>query len=487
LNVDVIIVGAGLGGLAAGLRLAHAGQRVVILEKTDQVGGRNRRVQVGRSRFDGGPTLLMMLDPFRKLFADVGERIEDHLDLRLCEPSYRVFYSDGSRLDGSSNPKAMRETIRSRFGEWEAQNFERLLRDLKSLYEDSIPHFVRKNFYSPVDFFSPRQLGLVMKHGMLGNFAKKIGQYVSAKELRMLFSFQTMYLGLSPYDAPWVYAVLTHMEYGEGIYYPMGGMPTVSEKVADLAVARGAEIRLKAAVTAIDGNKVQLESGEELTAKTIVVNGDLPFAERNLLPLSNCSRQRKLDRRTYSCSAFMLYMDYQGHLPEMLHHNVFFGSDFKGNLDAIFHENALPSDPAFYACMSSRTDPGQSHPGHENLYVLVPCANLERPWTEQDERHLTDSVFQRLAKETGFDAGRVAAMRTYSPRDWRNELNLDRGAAFGLSHHFHQSAFFRPANRSKEHPETYFVGASTVPGNGLPMVLISAELLVDRLRHDGRM
>jgi phytoene desaturase len=476
-----IVVGAGLGGLATALRLSHLGHRVTVLEKTDQVGGRNREVKVGPATFDGGPTLLMMLDPFRKLFEDVGERLEDQLQLSLCDPGYRVFFADGARIEGTPNVARMIRQIQDLSDPEDALAYPRLLGDLAALYEASIPNFVRKNFYGPADFFAPRSLGLVRRHRMLGNLASGIARYVRDPRLRMLFSFQTMYLGLSPYEAPWVYAVLTYMEYGEGIWYPKGGMVEVCRSVARLAERRGTNVRLNAPVAKIEGNRVVLESGETLEADAVICNADLPYAEREL-----ASRPApRADRRRYSCSAYMLYLDYEGELPQLLHHNVFFGRDFEGNLADIFTREKLPEDPAFYACVSARSDPQQAPAGHENLYVLVPCPNLDRPWATADGCELQERVFSRLASEVGFDPTRVAAMREYSPIDWKEDLNLDHGAAFGLSHHFAQSAFFRPGNRSRSNPNLYYVGASTVPGNGLPMVLISAELVEDRLRHDG--
>jgi len=453
----------------------------MVLEKTEQVGGRNRAVEVGECRFDGGPTLLMMLDPFRQLFRDVGERIEDHLELSLCDPSYRVFYAGGERIEGTPNVARMVEQIEKMSGRKDALAYPQMLGDLAALYEASIPNFVRRNFYGPLDFFSLRALGLVRKHGMLGNLAKGIARYVQDPRLRMLFSFQSMYLGLSPYEAPWVYATLTYMEYGEGIWYSKGGIVEVCRAVARLAETRGAEIRLNTPVARIEGKQVHLASGEVLSADAVICNADLPYAERELLH----QVPQGAEKRRYSCSSLMIYMDYAGQLPELLHHNVFFGADFEGNLADIFTHNRVPTDPAFYACVSCRSDVPQAKVGHENLYILIPCPNLDHAWTDEDAQKLEAIVFKRLEQTVGFDSSKVVAKKVYSPLDWRNEINLDRGAAFGLSHHFAQSAFFRPQNRSRTNPDLYYVGASTVPGNGLPMVLISAELIEDRLRHDG--
>lgn len=477
----VAIVGAGIGGLALALRLAHRGVNTVVFEKTGVPGGRNRPVRVGECQFDGGPTLLMMLDPFRKLFDDVGERLEDHLDLVLCDPSYRVFYRDGTRIEGTPNVARMVGQILALSGERDARAYPRMLGDLASLYEDAIPNFVAKNFDSPLDFFGPRQLALVAKHGMLGNLATKMGRYFEDPRLRMLFTFQTMYLGLSPYDAPWVYAVLTYMEYGEGIWYPRGGMVRLAEVLAGLAVRKGAEVRCDAEVKSIDRHGVTLASGERVEARAVVANADLPYVERDLLR----EAPREAGKRRYSCSALMFYIDYHGELPDLLHHNVFFGEDFAANLHALFSTRTIPDDPAFYACITRRTDPDKAPTGHENLYLLVPCPNLDHAFGPEDERRLREAAFARLAAEVGFDPSRVAAIRSYTPHDWANDLNLDRGAAFGLSHDFWQSAYFRPSNRSRTHPNVTFVGASTTPGNGLPMVLISAELAERRLAKDG--
>lgn len=478
---ETIVIGAGLGGLATALRLAHRGNRVTLLEKTDQVGGRNRDVRVGESEFDGGPTLLMMRDPFEKLFRDVGEDIDEHLDLRLCDPSYRVFFQDGSTIEGTPNVARMVKQIEELSGREDALAYPKLLGDLAAMYQDAIPNFVRKNFYSPLDFAGPKQLGMVMQHRMLGNFAKGIERYVQDPRLRMLFSFQTMYLGMSPYVAPWVYAVLTYMEYGEGIWYPMGGMPKLCQKVAELAEARGAEIRLNTTVSRVDGNQVVLESGEVLTADAVVSNADLPYTETKL-------STTETKKRRYSCSALMFYMDYRGELDNLLHHNVYFGRDFQGNMGDLFADPPrVPEDPAFYACVSSKTDPNRTTSGHENLYILVPIPNLDRELTPDETEKIRKHVFGRLCATSSFDPDQVVASRSYGAQDWATELNLDKGAAFGLSHDFWQSAFFRPSNRSKQNPDLYYVGASTQPGNGLPMVLISAELIEERFAREGKL
>lgn len=475
------VIGAGLGGLATALRLAHRGHRVTLFEKNGQVGGRNRRLRVNDCEFDAGPTLLMMLEPFRKLFADVGERLEDHLQIQACDPNYRVFFADGTELDCTANMAKMIAQLREKFGPEAAARYPGFLGRVAELYHASTDPFVRRNYDSVLDLASPQALAICAKHGMLGNLAKGVADVFEDPRLRALFCLQTMYLGLSPYQAPWVYAVLIYMEYGEGIWYPKGGMVEIGHAVARLAEARGVDIRLNTEVTAIDGKSVTLASGERLTFDAVICNADLPYAEKALLG----QRSEKAEQRRYSCSAYMMYIDHEGEIPELLHHNIVLGKDFEGNLEQIFHRFEIPDDPAFYIACSRKADPDKAPAGHENLFLLVPCPNLSHDFTDSDACTIQSRVFDRLEAESSFSRDRIRGMRTCSPRDWASDLNLDRGAAFGLSHDFMQSVCFRPSNKSKTHPGLYFVGASTVPGNGLPMVLISAELAEQRLLADG--
>ena len=479
-----IVVGAGLGGLATALRLAHRGHEVTVLEAADQIGGRNRRIRVGECDFDGGPSLMMMIEPFRRLFSDVGERLEDHLDLKLCDPSYRVRFGDGTRMDGTPNVAIMVRQIERMMGREEAERYGELLGDLARLYRDAIPNFVRRNYDSPLDLATPKAVGLVLRHKMLHNLARRIRKYHRDPRLHQLFSFQTMYLGLSPYDAPWVYGVLTYMEYGEGIWHPKGGMARIHESVAELAVFKGAIIRTDAPVKRISGREVVLCTGEVLRADAVICNADLPHAEKTLLEKPRQKPAHK--ERRYSCSALVMYVDYEGSLPDMPHHNIFFGSDFEGNLKALFRAPlSLPPDPAFYACISKRNDPGAAPESRENLFVLVPCPNNDYDWKPGDRDALVEHVYARLEREAGFDRKNVRAVKFNGPSEWANDYRLDKGAAFGLAHDFLQSVCFRPKNVDPKDDRLFYVGASTAPGNGLPMVLIGAELAEERLIKAG--
>jgi phytoene desaturase len=437
-------------------------------------------VTVGQAQFDGGPTLMMMLEPFRRLFSAVGERLEDHLTLSKCDPNYRVFFGGGEQLDCTTDMARMIQAIDQLAGPADAAKYPGFIGRLADLYHASMPTFVERNYDSPLDLVRPKSLQIALQHGMLGNLAKGVENTFADPRLRSLFCLQTMYLGLSPYAAPWVYGVLVYMEYGEGIWYPKGGMVEICRSVARLAEARGAEIRLNCAVTSITGSSVELADGGRIEADAVICNADLPYAKRELVP----SETEKKSWR-HSCSAYMMYIDYVGEIPELLHHNITLGKDFQGNLDQIFDRHEIPDDPAFYAAVSVKADAQMAAEGHLNLFILVPCPNLDHAFTDADGEVLRQRVFARLEQSTAFRASNIGEMRTFTPHDWQTELNLNRGAAFGLSHDFLQSVCFRPSNKSRTEKGLYYVGASTAPGNGLPMVLISADLVVQRLRTDG--
>ncbi len=474
------VVGAGMGGLATALRLAHRGHQVTVFEKTDQLGGRNRQETVNECRFDGGPTLLMMLDPFRRLFADVGEDFEALVPIQLCSPTYRVFFSDGNRIDATTDADEMENRIAT-FSLKDAKKFKGFLREISALYDEAVPHFVRNNFERFFDWGSPPQLTRVVRHHMLSNLARRVHYRFEDERVRMLFSFQTMYLGLSPFHAPWVYATLAHMEYGEGIFYPQGGLPSIAVQIAELAKNRGCEIKVKTPVKRVDSGRVLLEDGHSLDYDAVICNADMPYARRELLGPGEARKLR------YSCSALVLYLDYEGDIPELVHHNVLFGANFRGNLDAVFQhgDTGMPDDPAFYACVSKRSDPDAAPEGHLNLFLLIPCPNLDREFSAEVEENLVRAAFRRLSASSSFDPSRIRGEKRRTPRDWESELNLEKGAAFGISHDLFQSAFMRPANWDRRDPKVFYVGASTVPGNGLPMVLISAELVEQRLISQG--
>lgn len=472
----VVIVGAGMGGLATAARLAKAGYEVAVFEARSQVGGRIGELRRDGYRFDTGPTLLMMLEPLERLFQDLHRRIEDYLDLTLVDPSYRAYFGDGTVFDSSPNIARMVREIRQKISPDEVPGYLRLMGDLSAMYHAVVPAFVRKQYRGLGDLFSPYQIGLLLRHRLLGNLWQRVGHYVRDPRLRMLFSFQTMYLGLSPKDALWVYGVLTYMESGEGVWYPRGGMHRLPEAIARIAQEEGARIYLnhRVAEVLVEDERavgVRLASGEVLKADAVIINADAPTAYRELLPPT---RYTKRDFKN-SCSALMFYIGYTERLPHQLHHNVYFSRGFEANLHELFKQNRVPSDPSFYTCLSNRTDRSDAPAGCENLYVLVPVPNL----TGEDARATVPRVLETVIQRVGLKRECLQFVETLTPHEWQ-AMGLWQGAAFGIAHTFFQSTAFRPSLQTPFR-DCYLVGASTQPGNGIPMTLISAELVAERV------
>ncbi|MCS6829512.1 MAG: phytoene desaturase family protein [bacterium] len=479
----VVVVGGGIGGLAAAARLAHSGYHVTLLEQREHLGGRTGQLQREGFRFDTGPTLLMMLEPLEKLYRDLNQRMEDYLQPVLLSPSYRVFYADGTRFDSSPCIAHMVREIAQKISPAEVPGYLRLMADLSGMLHDVVPAFVRRNYRSPLDLLGAKQISLLVKHRLLANLFRRIRRYVQSPRLQMLFTFQTMYLGLSPLEAPWVYAILTYMESGEGVWFPRGGVYQLVHALERLAHEEGVQIRTgervqQVLVEAGRATGVRLASGEVLQADVVVLNTDVPTAYASLLPQNRQSHRRWRN----SCSALVFCIGYEGKLPQLLHHNVHFSADFERNLQEIFVEKIVPEDPSFYTCLSVRTEPSDAPDGCENLYVLVPVPNRSGQDASALKQQVLERVLGRLEREVGFCRQRIRFVQSLSPADWE-AMGLWQGAAFGLSHHFWQSTCFRPSNRAP-FGGVYFVGASTVPGNGIPMVLISAELVQQRIEQE---
>lgn len=480
----VVVVGAGLAGLSAALRLAGAGREVTVVERDTVPGGRAGVLETDGYRFDTGPTVLTMPDLIADALDCVGERLEDWLELEPVDPLYRAFYPDGSTLDVKSDRHAMAEEVRRVCGPEEAAGYERYVDFVSRLYRYEMKDFIDRNIDSPFDLLTPN-LARLAAVGGFRRLAPKVGQYLKDPRTQRVLSFQSMYAGLSPYDALAIYAVIAYMDSVAGVFFPKGGMHAVPQALAGAAAKHGVSFRYGETVTRVlveHGRAVGVEtaSGEHIPADVVVLNPDLPVAYRELLPPS--ATPARVKRLRYSPSCFLLLAGSTQAYTKTAHHNIHFGRQWREVFTDLIDRGRLMADPSILVTNPSRSDPSLAPAGRHSYYVLAPTPNLDAglDWDVLGPRY-RDEVVARLEAVgyVGFgDAVEVEHVTT--PADWQRR-GMERGAPFASAHSFFQTGPFRPSNLAPTVEGVVFAGSGTQPGVGVPMVLISGRLAAERI------
>lgn len=487
-KATALVIGAGIGGIATAARLARNGYEVTVLEKEPTPGGRANQILRDGHRFDIGPTLFLMPEVWEETFAALGERMSDHLDLRRIDPTYKIHFDDGLQLELTSDLGKM-QTQLEKVEKTAFTGFLNYIAEGNKHYKMSVEKFVGRNFYSLFQYFSLGNLPLLFQLKALKKHYANVSKYFRDDRLKAAFTFQNMYLGLSPYDAPATYSLLQYTELAEGVWYPLGGMYAGIQALVRIAERLGVKFiygaqvkKLKVKRSKVAG--LELQDGREFSADIFVGNADLPYIYKELLPENR--EAKKLAKKLYTCSTIMFYWGVDKEYPQIAHHNVFLGGDYRASFDRIFTDHTLPEAPSFYVHAPARTDPAAAPQGQDTLYVLVPVGHLDAR-SEQDWEALVDrareTVLRRLANELDAHDLRehLKFEIVYQPKVWKERFNLEKGAAFGLSHNFWQVGYLRPRNRHQQYKNLYFTGASTHPGTGLPIVLLSARLTTERI------
>ena len=487
-GVRVVVVGAGLGGLSAACHLAGRGHEVVVLERSDQPGGRVAVVREGGYTLDIGATVLTMTGILADVFTAAGSSLDDYLTLEPVDPMYRATFPDREPILVRHGQAAMTEEIRAKCGAGEAEAFGWFCRWLSELYELELPNFIDRNFDSPLDLAWPLGplVGLV-RTGALRKLSSVVDGFFTDDRLRKLFSFQAMYAGLSPFDALAVYGVITYMDTVEGVFFPHGGMNAVGRGLADAAAKAGATVRYGAEVERIlrrPGTNgavrgVRLADGEVIVADAVVANPDLPVAYRTLVPEVPAPRVARKGEYSPSCALWVAGV--HGDLPDdAAHHNIHFGGQWREAFEALLTSGTRMPDPSILVTSHSHSDPSLAPPGGSTLYVLEPTPNLDgRIDWHTDRKWVRETMIDRV-RSYGYPVDDVRVERFYDPTDWER-MGMERGTPFGISHRFFQTGPFRPNNVDKRVPGLVFVGSSTVPGVGVPMVLLSGRLAANRV------
>jgi phytoene desaturase len=483
----VIVIGAGLSGLSAACHLAGRGHAVTVLERAPQPGGRAGRMDVGGYRFDTGPTVLTMPDLLERTFAAAGVDMAGMLTLRRVDPMYRANFADGSVIHVRHGREAMTEEIRATCGPSEADAFVRFVDWLVELYAVEMPSFIDRNFDSVLDLI--RAVGpaaRLLRLGALRRLSSKVGEFFTDERLHRLFSFQSMYAGLAPFEALAVYGVITYMDSVSGVYFPEGGMHAVPVALAAAAEKAGAQFRYDTRVESIvlaHGSTgavrgVRLSGGDLMRADAVVCSPDLPAAYRTLVP--GLSPPRQVRRGRYSPSAFVLHRGVRGELPAgTAHHNIYFGGEWHRALRSLLHEGRRMPDPSYLVTVPTLGDPSMAPPGGHVLFALEPVPNLDGQVDWTIERASAAAELGARLAERGYPTD-VEVELVVDPTDWQH-AGMERGTPFALAHRFFQSGPFRPSNVTPRAPGLVFAGSGTVPGVGVPMVLLSGRLAADRV------
>ncbi|HUW93772.1 MAG TPA: phytoene desaturase family protein [Bacteroidales bacterium] len=490
-NRSAIIIGSGIGGITTSIYLAQKGYRVNIYEKNSSPGGRCGQILRDGHRFDLGATMMLMPDTYREVFSSLGLKLEETLNVKPLDDIYTVYFDDGSRIAFTTDQKRMEEQLEK----IEQGSFLKEREYVKTgfrLYKLSFEKLIGRNFFRFFDFFNLSNALLLIRLKTYLKHSRYTARFFSDKHLQMAYTFQNIYVGQSPFKAPALFSMIPAAELTEGSLFPVGGMYSVVEKLMGVAKGLGVEFHFDMPVSKITTGKgrasgVVFDDGSLATADVIIANADLPYVYRELLPPS--WKSHRIERMTYSCSALALHWGLDKRYSQLGQHSVFLSDNFRNGLDTIFKEKSMGSDPSFYIHAPACNDPSAAPEGGESLSVVVGVGHLDNK-KPQDWDHLRDvarkAVFKRL-KEMGISdiEEHIKFEICAPPPSWEEAFNITHGSVFGsLGHNIFQMGWFRPHNRDSCYKNLYFTGGSTHPGNGIPMVLLSAKLVSERIFKD---
>ncbi|GAB2853204.1 phytoene desaturase family protein [Actinocorallia aurea] len=482
-----VVIGAGLGGLAAAVRLAAEGREVTVVEAGGRPGGCCGTAAAGPYRFDTGPSVLTLPAVLADVFGAAGEEMGSWLPLRRLDPSYRLRFHDGSALDVHADRGAMAEEVRALCGPEEAARYLRFRELLGAMFQAEWAHFIDRDMTSLRDLARPVALLRLARLGGFRRLDALVRSHLTDERLIRAHTFQSLYVGLGPRRALGVYASIAHMDTVGGVYFPeAGGMHAIPRALAALAEKKGAVLRYgtRAAEVLADGSGVtgvRLATGELLAARSAVVACDLPAAHAERL-LPEAARDWRLRRPRFSPSCVVAHFGLQAAPRGQAHHTLHFGERWHETFDALRHGLPQPDPSLLVTCPAPD---GESAPqGGTTLSVLEPAPNLARGWPDGRTARIVDRMLARLDRLGHGDLS-DSLLLVQDPRGWAREGH-SAGTPFALDHRFTQTAWFRPSGRARRVPGLHFAGMHTAPGVGVPPVLVSGRLAAQRVLREGR-
>lgn len=483
---SVIVIGAGIGGITSAIHLAQKGYQVTVIEKNSHPGGRCDRISRDGHHFDTGPTLLVMPLVYESEFASMGTSIHDLVELQRVDPTYHLTFDDGKQLALTSDLKKLREQLE----DIEPGSFEGLLRYLDEghrHYNRSMEKLVLPDFREASDFFKLSNIPLIQQVKPLTKHYANMAHYFDEPRLKSAFTFQDVYMGLSPFEAPATFSMMAYTELAHGVWYPKGGMYSLIEVLESMARDAGVEFIFDTGVDKINVNENHTRGveadGELLKADIVLANADLPYVYQKLLPDER--QASKMDRKRYSCSVISFFWGVDKPYEMLPPHTLFLADDYRENFTSIIQNLNLPDNPSLYVHAPARLDPAMAPAGEDTLIAIVPVGHMSGNG-DQDWRSIRDQaredVFRRLRTIGINDLDEHIKFEiNFTPPSWRKRYNLVKGSTHGLCHNLAQLGPFRPDLQHPQYKNLFFVGASTRPGTGLPTAMISGRLAAQRI------
>lgn len=485
----IIVIGAGIGGITAAIHLAKQGFQVTVIEKNARPGGRCDRISRDGHHFDSGPTLLVMPLLYESEFEALGTSMNEMLDLQRVDPTYHLVFDDSSSLALTSDMKNLQAQLES----FEPGSFQGLLRYMDEghrHYHLGIEKLVHPDFRKASDFFKLSNLPLVHQVKPLKKHYANMSNYFDDPRLKAAFTFQDVYMGLSPFEAPATFSMMPYTELAHGVWYPKGGMYQVVEALMLLAHDAGVEFVFNTNVEQINLNGKSARGvtvdGKPLVADAVLANADLPYVYQNLLPQDG--QAEKLARKRFSCSVISFFWGVDQPYEALPPHTLFLADDYRENFDSIIRDLGLPANPSLYIHAPARLDPSMAPSGGDTLIAIVPVGHIsengEQDWGAIRDQARRD-VFRRLRTLGIHDLEEHIKFEVnFTPLSWRKRYNLVKGSTHGLCHNLTQLGYFRPDNQHSRYRNLYFTGASTRPGTGIPTAMVSGRLSAQRIMDD---
>jgi phytoene desaturase len=491
----VVVIGAGIGGLCTAIRLKLKGYEVQIIEKESTAGGKMGLIEGSGFRFDLGPTIVMMPQIYREIFEEAGRNPDHYIPMEQLDPIYTLNFADGDRHVMSTDLTKLTKLLESISPE-DTLGYFQYISDTYKRYLVAKDEFIEKSFRYKGDFYNPKSLIGVLKLKTFDSAYTSISKFVKNDKLRKSLAFQTLYIGISPYNGPSIYTIIPMIELLYGVWYIKGGMYTMAEGLEKLFIELGGKISYNSTVEeiVIKNKKAHgvLVDSKEVQADFIVCNADFPYAVKNLIKTKNNKgiyTDKKIDSMEYSCSCFMLYLGLNKKYDALSVHNIIFAQDFDKNIKDIFEDFKLPEDPSFYLYCPSSIDESVAPEGKEALYVLVPVPELSKKninWNSEIVESYRNMIINKINKIKGLEdiEENIIFERHFTPKDFEEKFNAYNGSTFGLKPTLLQSNYFRPHNKFDYCEGLYFAGSSVHPGAGIPIVMTSAKLTAEEIIKD---